>query len=88
MSGQGKRAVGNDDTAPLTDSYNALHWVCDVVYDEDRHQLRTGAGPQTMATLRNTAISLLRLTGHTRIAAALRHHARDDHRVADLILTA
>jgi len=28
-----------------------------------------------MATLRNTAISLLRLTGYTSIAAALRHHA-------------
>ncbi len=29
-------------------------------FDEDRHQLRTGAGPQVMATLRNLAISLIR----------------------------
>ena len=28
-----------------------------------------------MATLRNTAISFLRLAGWTNIAAALRHHA-------------
>jgi hypothetical protein len=35
---------------------NALHWVRDVVFDEDRHQLRTGNGPQVMATLRNTTI--------------------------------
>ncbi len=66
---------------------NALHWVRDVVFDEDRHQLRTGSGPQVMATLRNTAISLLRLAGHTSIAAALRHHARDPGRPIDLILT-
>ncbi|WP_256277237.1 ISAs1 family transposase, partial [Actinomyces sp. HMSC075C01] len=40
---------------------NRLHWVRDVVFDEDRHQLRTGNGPQVMATLRNLAISLIRL---------------------------
>jgi predicted transposase YbfD/YdcC len=67
---------------------NALHWVRDVVFDEDRHQLRTGSGPQVMATLRNTAISLLRLAGHTQIATALRHHARNTHRPAELIATA
>lgn len=67
---------------------NRLHWVRDVVYDEDRHQLRTGTGPQVMATLRNTAISLLRLAGHTRIAKALRHHTRDPRRPIELILTA
>jgi hypothetical protein len=30
-----------------------------------------------MATLRSQAITLLRLDGHTNIAAANRHHARD-----------
>ncbi len=67
---------------------NALHWVRDVVFDEDRHQLRVGAGPQVMATLRNTAISLLRLNGWTNIAAGLRHHARSSQRPIDLLLTA
>ncbi len=66
---------------------NALHWVRDVVFDEDRHQLRVGAGPQVMATLRNTAISLLRLTGWTSITAGLRHHARDSRRPITLIAT-
>lgn len=59
---------------------NALHWVSDVTFDEDRHQLRTGNGPQVMACLRNTAISLLRLAGHTKIATALRHHGRSTSR--------
>ena len=40
---------------------NRLHWVRDVVFDEDRHQLRTRNGPQIMAALRNLAISLIRL---------------------------
>jgi hypothetical protein len=33
-----------------------------------------------MASLRNLAITILRLTGTTNIAAALRHHARRSHR--------
>lgn len=64
---------------------NALHWVRDVVFDEDRHQLRTGHGPHVMATLRNTAITLLRLAGWTSIAVGLRHHSRDDTRPIDLL---
>ena len=53
-----------------------LHWVRDVTFDEDRCQIRTANGPRVMATLRNLAITILRLTGVTNIAAALRHHAR------------
>ena len=59
---------------------NRLHWVRDVTFAEDHSQNRTGSGPHVMATLRNTAIGLLRLAGHTNIAAALRHHARDHRR--------
>ena len=58
----------------------ALHWVRDVSFDEDRSQVRTGNGPQIMAALRNLVITALRLHGITNIAAALRHHARDPHR--------
>jgi hypothetical protein len=47
-----------------------------VIYDEDRSQIRTASGPRVMATLRNLAISILRLTGHACIAAALRYHTR------------
>ena len=51
---------------------NRLHWVRDVTFDEDRSQVRRGAGPQVMATVRNLAISLLRLAGAPFIAPALR----------------
>ena len=66
---------------------NRLHWCRDVTYDEDRSQVRTGNAPQVMATLRNTAISLLRLIGWTNIAAGLRHHARDPTRIITCLLT-
>ena len=66
---------------------NRLHWVRDVTYDEDRSQVRTGNSPHVMATLRSTAISLLRLAGVENIAQGLRHHARDPERPIKLILT-
>lgn len=52
----------------------------------ERHRLRTGNGPQIMAIVRNTTISLLRIAGHTRIATALRHHERSTSRPVDLLL--
>ena len=55
---------------------NSLHWVRDVVFDEDRSQVRTGNGPRTMATLRNLAISILRLAQASSIAKALRWCSR------------
>lgn len=64
---------------------NHLHWVRDVILDGNRHQLRLGYGPQVMATLRNTAISLLRLSGHSHIAATLRHHSRDSRRPIEFL---
>jgi predicted transposase YbfD/YdcC len=64
---------------------NALHWVRDVTFGEDLSQVRTGAAPQVMATLRNLAISLHRLAGATNIAKALRHQARDPHRPLQLL---
>ena len=63
----------------------SLHWIRDVVFDEDRSQIRTGTGAETMATLRNTAISLLRLAGWTTIAAALRHHQHHPDKIITLL---
>ncbi|WP_232430540.1 ISAs1 family transposase [Salinispora pacifica] len=39
-----------------------LHHLRDTTYAEDASRLRTGNAPRAMATLRNTAINLLRLT--------------------------
>lgn len=51
---------------------NRLHWVRDVTFQEDRSQIRTKAAPRAMATLRNLAISLLRLKQYPNIARARR----------------
>ncbi|HEV7668274.1 MAG TPA: ISAs1 family transposase [Thermoanaerobaculia bacterium] len=59
---------------------NRLHWVRDVTFAEDASQIRTGSGPQMMATLRNVAISLIRLRRKTcGIAQALRDMAARPH---------
>ena len=42
---------------------NRVLWVRDVTLGEDRSQVRTGAAPQVMATLRNMIISLIRRDG-------------------------
>ncbi|MGH7272033.1 MAG: hypothetical protein ACREJ3_16505 [Polyangiaceae bacterium] len=54
---------------------NELHWVRDVTFDEDRSQVRKGHAPQTLATLRNVVIGLLRVARAANIAAALRYLA-------------
>jgi hypothetical protein len=64
---------------------NRLHWVRDVTFDEDRSQVRKGMGAQVMASLRNLAISLLRMAGARYIAPALRHCARLGSQVLRLI---
>ncbi|MFI7336299.1 ISAs1 family transposase [Micromonospora aurantiaca (nom. illeg.)] len=63
----------------------ALHHIRDVTFGEDASQVRTGNAPQAMAALRNTVISLLRLTGVTNIAKALRHNSRNPDRPLQLL---
>jgi len=62
-------------------SVEVLHWIRDVTYREDASHVHTGNAPRVLATLRNTAVSLLRISGVTNIAAALRHNARKNRRV-------
>ena len=52
---------------------NRLHFVRDTTFAEDTSKIRTGHGPENMATLRNVAINALRAAGHRNIAAGLRH---------------
>ena len=64
---------------------NRLHWVRDVTFDEDRSQVRTGAGAQAMATLRNLAIGLFRLNGKGNIAQGLRSCGRNQERSIQML---
>jgi len=51
---------------------NRLHFVRDTTFTEDASKIRTGHGPDNMATLRSFAINQLRAAGHPNIAAGLR----------------
>ena len=55
---------------------NKIHWIRDVLLGEDAHHAYLGNTAHTMAALRNLALALIRLAGHTRIKQAMeRHHA-------------
>ncbi|MHA7177915.1 ISAs1 family transposase [Arthrobacter sp. Sr24] len=51
---------------------NGLHWRRDVTWREDSSQVRRGNAPRVMASLRNIAITILRLEGETNLAKATR----------------
>ncbi|MFI1967436.1 hypothetical protein ACH429_25510 [Streptomyces pathocidini] len=44
----------------------------DVLWDEDRSQIRTGHAPENMATLRNTTLNRLRARNATNMTEAVR----------------
>jgi predicted transposase YbfD/YdcC len=56
---------------------NRLHYVRDVTFGEDASQIRTGHGPENMATIRSLAINLLREAGFNNIAGAIRDMSYD-----------
>ena len=63
-----------------------LHWERDMIYDEDRSQIRTQNGPRVMATLRNTAIGLLRRLQVPNIQRAVNYLNRHPEHVARVLL--
>lgn len=54
---------------------NRVHYVRDITFGEDAHQMHTGNVPQVLAAHRNALVNRLRAVGWTNIAAALRHYA-------------
>ena len=54
---------------------NRVHYVRDVTFGEDAHQMHTGGAPQALAALRNAIMNRLRAAGWTNLAAALRYYA-------------
>lgn len=57
-----------------------MHYVRDVTMREDAQRLRAGASAQVMATLRSTAVAVLRLAGFTSAASGRRWAARNPSR--------
>ena len=67
------------------DIENRLHWVRDVSFGEDRCRVRSGEAPEILAALRNAALWLMRSSGLTAIASALRRHAAQPLEALQLI---
>ncbi len=51
---------------------NRLHWVKDVVLDEDRSRIRLGNAPANLSIIRSLAIAILRHHGYSSITTAVR----------------
>lgn len=64
---------------------NGSHRTRDMTFAEDASYARTGQIPHVMATLRNTAINLLRSQGQTEIAKTRRRYAARPHEALALM---
>ena len=64
---------------------NKVHWIRDTTLGEDASQARTGNLPHVMAALRNTALSVLRFDGHTKIAETTRFFASQPKLAVNII---
>ena len=56
-----------------------------MIFGEDASQVRSGNIPQVMAALRNSVLTLLRVSGYTQIAKTLRYFATHPWQALNLI---
>lgn len=66
-------------------SIECRHWKRDMLFGEDRCQIRTRSAPQFLAALRNALLTLLGRAGHSTIAAARRTFAAHPWRAITLV---
>jgi predicted transposase YbfD/YdcC len=62
-----------------------LHWLRDVIWEEDKSTIRTGNAPQVMSALTNLVISIFRLQGVTKIKAKTRRNAQNPRQTLQLL---
>jgi predicted transposase YbfD/YdcC len=60
---------------------NGVHWVRDVVFDEDRCTIFRGHSPQNWAAVRNGALDFLRTLKTGNFAATIRSFTRNSLRL-------
>ena len=63
---------------------NRLHWVRDASLGEDTYRTRSGAAPQVLAALRNTALTCLRRLGFKPVEG-IEHFAEHRYQALDLV---
>jgi predicted transposase YbfD/YdcC len=56
---------------------NRLHWVKDVIFNEDHSTIRKGNAPANLSVLRTIALNILRRNGYSSITSAQRFTSND-----------
>jgi predicted transposase YbfD/YdcC len=64
---------------------NCLHWVKDVVLNEDDSTIRLGNAPANLSVIRAIALNVLRRNGHTSITIAQRFLSHDIDKLLALV---
>lgn len=64
---------------------NRLHWVKDVIFDEDRSMIRQGNAPANRSIILALALNLLRRNGHFSITSAQRFMSNDIDKLLSLV---
>jgi len=62
-----------------------LHWLRDVIWNEDKSLIRTGNAPQVISALTNLVITLFRIQGVTSYAEETRRNAQNPRRALQLL---
>jgi predicted transposase YbfD/YdcC len=64
---------------------NQVHHVRDATLGEDACRVRTGSAPGVLSGVRNATLTVLRASGESNIAAALRHLAAIPQKAVELV---
>jgi predicted transposase YbfD/YdcC len=64
---------------------NRLHWVKDVVFDEDNSTIRKGNAPANRSVILAIALNILRRNGHAAITTAQRFLSHDIDKLLALV---
>ena len=64
---------------------NRLHWVKDVVLEEDSSRMRQGNAPANLSIIRSLAIAILRYNGYSSITTAIRMIGHNLEQIFQLI---
>ena len=64
---------------------NSCHYILDWNFDEDRHRLRKGYGPENMTRLRRFAIGVLKSKGVRSVAQRMRQLTQNTRLVLDYL---
>jgi predicted transposase YbfD/YdcC len=64
---------------------NRLHWVKDVVFNEDGSNIRAGNAPANLSIIKAIALNILRQNGHASITIATRYLSNDIDKLLRLV---